>query len=189
MPDVFYREPLTFTGKPVSNPGIECHAPTDGSAGNFSSITSENFLAGPKPGQEQVLIKVGNQTAKVSEGQRWEEVQKKLLLHVYDTGSEDGVYVFDQNRQTTVSKNDTLTVVKSQNVTVNENQEVTVNQNQKVTVNGLLRRVEAKNIEEEAVKKIHIKAGIELILEGPGGQIIKIDSTGITIQGVLVKIN
>lgn len=36
------------------------------------------------------------------------------MLHVYDTGSEDGVYVFDQNRQTTVSKSDTLTVVKNQ---------------------------------------------------------------------------
>jgi hypothetical protein len=58
-----------------------------------------------------------------------------------------------------------------------------------VTVNGLLRRVDAKNIEEEAVNKIHIRAGTELILEGPGNGIIKIDSHGITIQGAMVKIN
>jgi hypothetical protein len=189
MPDVFYRKPETNTEKPVPNAGTDNHVPTDGSAANWGSITSENFLAGPQPGQEQVLVKVGNQTAKVSEGQRWEEVQKKLLLHVYDTGSEDGVYVFDQNRKTTVSKNDTLTVVKSQNVTVNENQDVTVIENQTVHVNGKLRKVEAKNISEEAVNKIYIKAGTELILEGPGGQMIKIDSTGITIQGIIVKIN
>jgi hypothetical protein len=189
MPDVFYRKPETNTEKPVPNAGTDNHVPTDGSAANWGSITSENFLAGPQPGQEQVLVKVGNQTAKVSEGQRWEEVQKKLLLHVYDTGSEDGVYVFDQNRQTTVSKNDKLTVVKSQNVTVNENQEVTVIENQTVKVEGELRKIEATNVEELVQEKIYIRAGVELLLEGPGGGMIKIDSHGITIQGVMVKIN
>jgi hypothetical protein len=187
MPDVFYRKAETNTGKPVSNPGVDNHVITDGSAANWGSITSENFLAGPQPGQEQVLIKVGNQTAKVSEGQRWEEVQKKLLLHVYDTGSEDGVYVFDQNRNTTVSKNDTLTVVKSQNVTVTENQEVTVNQNQKVSVTNK-RDVDARHISEYGKETIVINAGVELVIQGPGGS-IKIDSHGVTIQGVIVKIN
>jgi hypothetical protein len=52
-----------------------------------------------------------------------------------------------------------------------------------------LRKVGAKEINESALEKIHIKAGTELILEGPAGQIIKIDSAGITIQGAVVKIN
>jgi hypothetical protein len=189
MPNVFDRKAETSTGTPVPNAGADNHIPTNGSAANWGSITSENFLAGPQPGRDQVLIKVGNQTAKVSEGQRWEEIQKKLLLHVHDTGSEDGVYVFDQNRQTTVSKSDTLTVVKNQDVTITENQNVTVIQNQTVKVTGELRKVDAINIAEAAVNVIHIKAGTELILEGPGGQMIKIDSKGVTIQGVVVKIN
>jgi hypothetical protein len=189
MPDVFLKVTEVCTLTPVPAAGADNHICTEGSAANWGSITSENFLAGPQPGQEQVLIKVGNQTAKVSEGQRWEEVQKKLLLHVYDTGSEDGVYIFDQNRQTTVSKNDTLTVVENQKVTVNENQEVTVGENQTIKVEGELRKVNATNIEEVAVNKILISAGTELILQGPGNGIIKIDSHGITIQGAIVKIN
>jgi hypothetical protein len=52
-----------------------------------------------------------------------------------------------------------------------------------------LRKIGAKEINESALEKIHIKAGTELILEGPAGQIIKIDSAGITIQGAVVKIN
>jgi hypothetical protein len=36
--------------------------------------------------------------------------------------------------------------------------------------------------------QIYIEAGVELTLQGPGGM-IKIDKTGVTIQGVLVKIN
>jgi len=45
-----------------------------------------------------------------------------------------------------------------------------------------------QNITESALLKITISAGVELNLVGPGGS-IKIDSTGVTIQGVLVKIN
>jgi|SRR5262245_1145304 len=188
MPDVFYSNPETVTGIPVPSAGGDNHIPTSGSAANWGSITSESFLTGPKPGQEQVLIRAGNQTAKVAEGQRLEEIQKKHWFHVYDTGTEDGVFEFDQHRKTTVTLSDTVAVGEGQTVTVGHDQNVIVCKNQTVGVTET-RTIGAKHIKESAGQTIHIKAGKELILEGPNGQLIKIDGQGVTIQGVIVKIN
>jgi len=189
MPDVVYKgDTQTSTGTPVPAAGADNHIAIDGSAANWGSITSESFLGGPKPGQDQVLVKAGNQTAKVAEGQRLEEIQKKHWFHVYDTGTEDGVFEFDQHRKTTVTLSDTVTVGEGQKVTVGHDQNVIVCKNQTVSVTEA-RNVDARNITEYGKEKIHIKAGVELVLEGPGGQIIKIDSQGVTIQGVIVKIN
>jgi hypothetical protein len=187
MPDVFYSNPETVTGIPVPSAGGDNHIPTNGSAANWGSITSESFLAGPKPGQEQVLIKAGNQTAKVAEGQRLEEIQKKHWFHVYDTGTEDGVFEFDQHRKTTVNLNDNLTVLQNQNVAVKLDQNVQVQQNQNVRVTQK-RDIAAKEIAEFGDQKITIQTRGQLVLQGPGGS-ITIDSKGVTIQGVLVKIN
>ncbi len=189
MPDVVYKgDTQTSTGTPVPAAGADNHIAINGSAANWGSITSESFLAGPKPGQDQILVKAGNQTAKVAEGQRLEEIQKKHWFHVYDTGTEDGVFEFDQHRKTTVTLSDTVSVGEGQKVTVGHDQNVTVCKNQTVGVTET-RTIGAKHIKESAGQTIHIKAGTELILEGPNGQIIKIDGQGVTIQGVLVKIN
>jgi hypothetical protein len=186
--EVYSADTQTNTGTPVPNAGADNHIPTNGSAANWGAITSDSFLAGPKPGQEQVLVRVGNQTAKVSDGQRLEEIQKRHWFKLYDTATENGDFEFDQHRKTTVKETDTLTVEKSQFLTVKENQEVTVETDQLVTV-FKERTVAATFINEFAKEKIYIRAGVELILEGPGGSMIKIDSSGITIQGVMVKIN
>jgi|RhiMetdeSRZDD1v2_1073273.scaffolds.fasta_scaffold37542_3 Bacteriophage T4 gp5 C-terminal trimerisation domain len=188
MPDVVYRgDTQTCTGTPVPPAGADNHIPTNGSAANWRSITSESFLAGPKPGQEQVLIKAGNQTAKVAEGQRLEEIQKRNWLHVYDTATENGDFEFDKHRNTTVSKNDTLTVLENQKLTVKLDQTVRVEENQSVTVNKK-RNITAKEITEIGDRKIIIQTNGEIIIQGPGGS-ITINSKGVTIQGVLVKIN
>src|SRR5215468_6714979 len=100
--EVYSADTQTGTGTPVPNAGADNHVTTNGSAANWGSITSENFLAGPKPGQEQVLIKIGNQTAKVSQGQRLEEIQKKFSFRVHDGDPED-LLQFDQNRKTAVT--------------------------------------------------------------------------------------
>jgi hypothetical protein len=139
----------------VPNAGADNHILIQGSAANWSEITSISFLGDPKPGQDQMLIKSGDQTAKVAAGQSLSEIQKKLWTHIYD---EDEVRELDQN--------------KNENVTIIGNRTISV----------------TKDIDESAKMKINIKAGVELTLEGPGGM-IKIDATGVTIQGVLVKIN
>jgi len=81
-----------------------------------------------------------------------------------------------------------LTVLENQHVGIKLDQNVQVEKNQNVIVFEK-RTIGAKHIEEVAGQTIYIKAGTELVLEGPGGQIIKIDGSGITIQGVVVKIN
>src|SRR5215813_6744690 len=186
MPEVFDSKSETSTGTPVPNAGGDNHIPTNGSAANWGSITSESFLAGPKPGQEQVLIKVGDQTAKVSEGQRLEEIQKKFSFSVHDGDPED-VLQFDQNRNTTVTLSDTLLVGEDQKLTVIHDQNVRVTNDQTVSVTNK-RNIDAMHISEYGKKTIVINAGVELVIQGPGGS-IKIDSTGVTIQGVIVKIN
>jgi len=195
LAELFSADPQTITETPVPNAGGDNHIPIQGSAANWGAITSESFLAGPKPGQEQVLVKVGNQTAKVSDGQRLEEIQKKLWFHVYDTATENAVYEFDQHRQSTVILNDTLTVGEDQHLTVGRDQYLTTAHDQKMIVAhdqtvGVTnkRSINARVIEEYGKEKIKIQAGVELLIEGPGGS-IKIDSTGVTIHGVLVKIN
>src|SRR5215468_7502238 len=186
MPEVFDSKSETSTGTPVPNAGGDNHIPTNGSAANWGSITSESFLAGPKPGQEQVLIKAGDQTAKVSEGQRLEVIQKNLSFRVCDGDPED-VLQFDQNRNTTVTLSDTLTVGEDQKLTVVRDQNVTVTRDQKVSVTNA-RNVDARHITEYGKETIVINAGVELVIQGPGGS-IKIDGAGVTIQGVIVKIN
>jgi hypothetical protein len=195
MPDEVYKgDTQTSTGTAVPNAGSDNHIPTGGSAASWSSITSESFLAGPKPGQEQVLIKVGNQTAKVSEGQRLEEIQKRHWFKLYDTATENGDFEFDQHRKSTVTLSDTLIVgedqfvtCRDQNVGTVRDQKVLVSRDQTVSVTRK-RNVNAREIEEYGKEKITIQAGVELIIQGPGGS-IKIDRDGVTIQGVLVKIN
>jgi hypothetical protein len=186
MGEVYSGDTQTNTGTAVPNAGSDNHIPTSGSAANWSSITSESFLAGPKPGQDQVLIKTGDQTAMVSAGQRLEEIQKKFMFTVRDGDPED-VLQFDQNRNTSVTLNDTTTVGKNQIVNIVDDQYMTITRDQKVSVTNA-RNINARHISEYGKETIVINAGVELIIQGPGGS-IKIDSTGVTIQGVIVKIN
>jgi hypothetical protein len=186
MAEIFSKDPQTNTATPVPPPGSDNHIPTNGSAADFGSITTVGFLSGPNPGQEQVLIKVGDQTAMVSEGQRLEDIQKKLSFRVRDGHSEDELQ-FDINRTTRVNKTDSLTVGEDQKLTVVRDQKVTITNDQTVSVTNK-RNVDARHISEYGKETIVINAGVELVIQGPGGS-IKIDSTGVTIQGVIVKIN
>lgn len=158
---VFKKQVEVKTSSDVPQAGSDNHIQVSGSTASWDSITSETFLPDPKPGQDQLLVRSGHQTSKVAEGESLNEVQKKVWTHVYD---KDEIRELDQNRQTQINQNETVTVLG--------NREVKVRQ----------------SIEESAGQNIEITAGMTLTLKGPGG-IIKIDPSGITIQGILVKIN
>src|SRR5262245_16116878 len=186
--EVFDKDPKTKTRTPVPEK-TDCRILTNGSSAKWGGgITGEDFLPAPQPGRFQTYVSCGDQTAMIQAGQRLEDIQKKFSFRVRDGHAEDELQ-FDLNRTTRVHKSDTLTVGEDQKLTVIRHQNVEVNKNQTVKVFGEMRKVEAINIDESALNKIYIKAGTELILEGPGGQMIKIDSSGVTIQGVVVKIN
>ena len=187
MDEVFDKDPKTKTRNPVPEK-TDCRILINGSSAKWGKeITAENFLPAPQPGRFQTYVSSGDQTTMIAAGLRHEDIQKKYTFRVRDGHAEDELQ-FDLNRTTTVHKSDNLTVKENQNVTVELDQNVGVDKNQTVIVKEL-RKIDAKEINELGREKIHIKAGTELILEGPGGQMIKIDSKGITIQGVVVKIN
>jgi hypothetical protein len=186
--EIFDKDPKTKTRTPVPEK-TDCRILIDGSSAKWgSTITAENFLPAPQPGRFQTYVSSGDQTTMIAAGLRHEDIQKKYTFRVRDGHAEDELQ-FDLNRTTRVIKSDTLTVGENQKVTVINDQNVEVNNDQTVQVFGKLRKVEAINIAETAVNTIYVKAGTELILEGPGGNMIKIDSSGVTIQGVVVKIN
>jgi type VI secretion system secreted protein VgrG len=135
---------------------------------------------------------------------------EKITIHAqYDMGTtveHDDTQTVHNNRAITVDGTHTETIKKDTKITISEGtythdvaantanyhvrgaltekyddtQTTTVFKDRSVTVN--------QNITESALLKITISAGVELNLIGPGGS-IKIDSSGVTIQGVLVKIN
>ncbi len=141
---VFGARNLVATGSAVPAAGADNHVNIKGSAGNWPSITGKQFLKGPEPGQDQALIKSGDQTV---------DIEKKLRTHIKD---EEIRLVDTVGRTTKITKSEELSVTE--------------------------------DIKESAKMKINIAAGVELTLQGPAGM-IKIDATGVTIQGVLVKIN
>lgn len=177
---VFSAINLIKTAISVPKAGADNHIYIQGSAAlDWKKIVDVAFLEGPKPGQEQELIRRGDQAAKIAKGQSLTEVQKRLWHHVYDEEDKNGELVYDNTRMTTVVKNDNLAIGKDQKIEINQNQEIKIKDNRKIS---------AKNIFEQGTLVVNITAGTELILNGPGGS-IKIDAGGVTIQGVLVKIN
>ena len=158
---VFEMDTRIQTKKPVPEAGKDDHIPIEGSVADWPSITTNAFVAGPKPGQDQSLIRTGDLASKVEIGQSLAEIKKKKWTHVY---SDDEVRELDQNRKTQINKNEDVTVIGDRTVKVTQ------------------------NIKETAGQNIDITAGVTLTLKGPGGQ-IRIDAGGVTIQGTLVKIN
>ena len=170
QPSVFQMNPLTGTGTPVPKAGGDNHAPTDGSVASWSAITSESFLPGPQPGKDQTFIKTGDQTAKVAEGQNLTEVKKISDTHVTDGKT---ILKFDKSRETTIKDNDTLTIISG---------------NFSISVDGGKQTVNVKQSSSLEAQKVEITGREEIILK-VGGNFIKIDMTGITVFGTLVKIN
>ena len=184
--EVFNKRAVIVTRTPVPDK-TDCRILTRGSSAKWGkTITCEDFLPAPQPGRFQTYVSRGDQTAMVESGQRLEDIQKKLSFRVRD-GHEEDELQFDINRTTRVIKSDTLTVGEDQKVTVVRDQQVRVTNDQTVSVTNK-RNVDARHISEYGKETIVINAGVELVIQGPGGS-IKIDSTGVTIQGVIVKIN
>ena len=87
----------------------------------------------------------------------------------------------------TIGKDRTLNVIENQFITVGQNETYTVQQKKRQSI-GDEYTLAATNKLQESSKVIEITAGTTLTIQGPGGG-IKIDSGGVTIWGVLVKIN
>lgn len=161
QPPTFGANQLTNTSTAVPKAGGDNHIPIDGSAAaDWKTITANTFLPGPHPGQEQTLIKLGDQTAKVATGEQKHDVQKDATTHVH---AGDNNLFYHKNRKTDVHDDDTLTIHQNQTINVTEKH-----------------KLEAKNVEITGIQQLTLNVG---------GNYIKIDPSGITIFGTLVKIN
>ncbi len=88
----------------------------------------------------------------------------------------------------TIAKDRTETVVGDESVTIGKNRTGLISDNDTLTVGASRTETITRELTISAGLKVSISAGVELTLTGPGGM-VKIDASGVTVQGVLVKIN
>ena len=127
---------------------------------------------------------VGQSSLKMVDGNEIEKTDGNLTILI----EKDQDIVVRQMKRERVEKDSNLHVLGNRNERVDGNLSVTVDSNHYEKI--------AKNSALEAGQQIHFKAGSALVIEatndltlkGPGG-FIRIDSSGITIKGTLVRIN
>src|SRR5262245_8494232 len=86
-----------------------------------SSITTSDFLPDVIPGNEQVLVKSGDQSIKIALGNCWIEVQNILSTHVYGV---EAHYV-DRGRDTFINVVENLTVTGNRTTTIHGDEKIT----------------------------------------------------------------
>ena len=126
---------------------------------------------------------VGNDETSVIKHDRTETVQNNETIEIWKNRTES----VGENETINVGKDRTHNVAGEQTKSVGKNDKLKVTQSKKVEVGDKYELIVTNEINESS-KKIVITAGVELILQGPGGQ-IKIHAGGVDITGVLVKIN
>jgi type VI secretion system secreted protein VgrG len=113
---------------------------------------------------------------------------KKGEEEVYLHAEKNWTIAVENDKSQNVGHDETLTVGRDRTKTVVRDEKTKFGRNKTDQIGQDLTVSAGKDIKESATMKINITAGVELTLNGPGGM-IKIDASGITIQGVLVKIN
>jgi type VI secretion system secreted protein VgrG len=127
---------------------------------------------------------IGKDRLKIVHNDEYEKTEGNLQVMI----GRDQDVVITQNKRERVVQDSHLRIEGERRQRIEKTQSLTVGQSQQEKV--------GEHHALEAGKEIHLKAGTSLILEaardltlkGPGG-FIRIDGTGITIKGTLVKIN
>jgi type VI secretion system secreted protein VgrG len=125
-------------------------------------------------------------------GDQSESVQGNDQFHV----SKDRKVYIEGNQNLTVGQDQKemiegkshLIVKDDRNEQINGKQSLTVFKDQQEKVNGNHALEAGQEIHLKGGMKIVLEAGMEITLKSPGG-FVKIDASGVTIQGILVKIN
>jgi type VI secretion system secreted protein VgrG len=113
---------------------------------------------------------------------------KKGEEEIYLHAEKNWNITVENDKGQTVGHDETLTVKNDRTKTVIHDEKTKIGNNKTDSIGQDLTISAGKDIQESATMKINLTAGVELTLNGPGGM-IKIDASGVTIQGVLVKIN
>lgn len=142
-------------------------------------------------GKDRTEITQGNRTTIIGKDRLkivHEDEHEKTLGNLTVLIGKDQDIVISENKREKVGKNSHLRIRGERRQKIEKTQSLTVGQDQHEKV--------GRNHALEVGKQIHLKAGTALVIEatndltlkGPGG-FIRIDGTGITIKGNLVKIN
>jgi type VI secretion system secreted protein VgrG len=174
--------------------GIKSRSSMGGGPPNFNEFRFED-----KKGSEEVYLHAEKDWTIMVENDKNQTVCRDET----HTVKRDRTKTVRNNEQSTIIHNrtekvgdfETITIGKDRKLSVIENQTITVGQNETYTVQQKKRQsigdeytLAATNKIQESSKVIEITAGTTLTIQGPGGG-MKIDSSGVTIWGVLVKIN
>jgi len=182
--------------------GVKSRSSKGGGPANFNEFRFED-----KKGSEEVYLHAEKDWTIMVENDRTKTVRRHEKTHVIGNrteevngnetikvaGDEENMQV--GNRTEIVQKNEAITIGKNRthDVGVDSTSSVGKNDTHSVTNDktdnvGNNYKLLVTNDITESAKNITITAGVELVLNGPGGQ-IKIGADGVTITGVLVKIN
>ncbi|HEU4389591.1 MAG TPA: type VI secretion system tip protein TssI/VgrG, partial [Blastocatellia bacterium] len=159
--------------------GVKSRSSLSGSPSNFNEFRFED-----KKGNEEVYLHAEKNWTIMVENDKNQTVGHDETLTVHH----DRTKTVDHNETTTIGVNRSESVGSNETVTIGSNRDHSIGQNDSLTVGADRSVTIARNLSESAGMTINITAGVELNLIGPGGT-IKIDASGVTIQGVLVKIN
>lgn len=193
--------------------GVKSRSSKNGTPANFNEFRFED-----KKGQEEVYLHaekdwtimvendknqiVGHDETHLVKHDRTKTVnndEKSTIIHnrteEVGSGSDKEKITIKGFREEIVEKNESITIKEDRNrdvigehkTSVGKNETNSVTKDRKDNVGGSYTLSVTNEITESA-KKVTISAGVELVLNGPGGQ-IKIGADGVTITGVLVKIN
>ncbi len=159
--------------------GVKSRSSKGGSPDNFNEIRFED-----KKGKEEVFLQAEKDWTINVKNDKNQTVGHDETLSV----GNDRAKTVGHDETTTVGNNRTETVGKDESVTIGKNQTLTVGEDRTTAVGTDDTLTVGNNLNASAGMEMTLQAGVKLELIGPGGS-ITIDAGGVTIQGVLVKIN
>ncbi|CAN5846010.1 type VI secretion system spike protein VgrG1b [soil metagenome] len=158
--------------------GVKSRSSKEGSPSNFNEFRFED-----KKGSEDIYLHAEKNWTIMVENDKNQTVGHNETLTVKN----DRTKIVKRDEKNTIGRDYVHDVIGESTNSVGKNKKTSVALDENHNV-GKKYTLAATNEINESSMKIEISAGTELILNGPGGQ-IKIDASGVTITGVLVKIN
>jgi type VI secretion system secreted protein VgrG len=167
--------------------GIKSRSSKGGGTSNFNEFRFED-----KKGNEEVYLHAEKNWTIMVENDKNQTVGHDETLDVKNNRTKtvgvDESYTIGKDRVKTVGNNESISVGVDRTRAVGSNEKIEVGSNQDLNVGNNQTVTVGKDMTTNAGMNMTLSAGVKLQLVGPGGM-ITIDASGVTIQGVLVKIN
>lgn len=128
-------------------------------------------------------LKTGDNTFKVEDGSETRSIAKDQKVSV----GKNRTKTVGENSELTVGKDMTETIKQNRKETVAQNSESSIGSDMKVTVGSNLSETVGASQTTKVAQSVTIEAGMDITLK-VGANSIKIDQTGVTVNGMLVTL-